>query len=127
MRLGKGKIKLTSKQWPIMMGAQKIFEDICIFENPFPTPEQDMTAKSDAWRFAARLSNVTGVIRDLDKDIEYIVSGLSHTSSLSNVMQLRKMHNNLKSRVVHQVKTNIRTLYGIEGVNGEFFFFFFFL
>ena len=78
-----------------------------------------MTAKSDAWRSAARLSNVKGVIQDMDKDIEHIVSGLSHTSSISNIMQLRKMRNNLKSCVVHQVKTNIRTLYGIESVNGE--------
>ena len=39
-RLGKGKIKLMSKQWAITMGAQNIFEDTCIFENLFQLPNR---------------------------------------------------------------------------------------
>ena len=62
MRLGKGKIKVKSKQLAIMMRAQNIFEDTCVYENPFPTPQLDMITKSDVWRSTARLSNVKGVI-----------------------------------------------------------------
>ena len=76
-------------------------------------------AKPDVWRSAIRLSNVKGVIQDMDKDIKHIVSGLSYTSSISNIMPLHKMRNNLKSCVVQQVKINIRTIYRIESVKCE--------
>ena len=119
MRLGKGKIKVKSKQWAIMMRAQNIFEDTCVIENPFPTPQLDIITKSDLWRSTARLSNVKGVIQHMDQDMRHIISRLPHTSSISNIMQLHKIHNNLKSRIVHQVKITIRTLCGIESVKSE--------
>ena len=79
-----------------------------------------LTAKTDAWRSASRQYNVKGVIQDIDGDIDQIVSRLLHASSISNIMQLRKTRNNMKSRLVHQVKSYIRTLYGIENVQDEY-------
>ena len=35
LQLGKSKRNLTPKQWTIMIGAQRIYEDACIFEAPW--------------------------------------------------------------------------------------------
>ena len=75
LRLRKSKRKLTPKQWTIMMVAPKIYEDACIFETVFPTPPQDMTARIDTWRSAARQCNIKEKIPDLDDDLDPIVSG----------------------------------------------------
>ena len=57
------------------MVAQKIYEDICIFETAFPTPTQDVIARIDTWRSATRQCNIKGKMPDLNDDLDPMVSG----------------------------------------------------
>ena len=57
----------------IQRKAQGICEDAELFEEPFPSPQQDATARVDAWKSASRLSDIKGAIPEKeDTDDKYV-------------------------------------------------------
>ena len=57
----------------ILLKAQGICEDARLFEEPFPSPEQDATARVDAWKSASRLGDIKGAITEMDDtDDKYV-------------------------------------------------------
>ena len=44
----KDEIEITSTQKAIAEKAQSLYEDSCLFENPFPSPHEDVLTKVDA-------------------------------------------------------------------------------
>lgn len=46
-------------------------------EEPFPSPQQDATARVDAWKSASRLSDIKGAIPEMeDMDDRYCTHGV---------------------------------------------------
>ena len=57
----------------ILLKAQGICEDAGLFEEPFTSPQQDATARVDAWKSTSRLSDVKGAIPEMqDTHDEYV-------------------------------------------------------
>ena len=57
----------------ILLQAQGICEDAGLFEDPFPSPQQDATGRVDAWKSASRLSYIKGAIPEMeDTDDKYV-------------------------------------------------------
>ena len=79
IQVRRSKLMLTPLQWAILVKAQPVYEDSCIFETPFPTPQQDMLARVDAWRSAARQCNVKGTVPDMGEKVNTKVSDTLHT------------------------------------------------
>ena len=50
----------------ILLNAQCICEDARLFEEPFPGPQQDATARVGAWKSAFRLSDIKGAIPEME-------------------------------------------------------------
>ena len=57
----------------ILLTAQVKCEEAGLFEEPFPSPQQDRTARVDAWKSASRLSDIKGAIPEMeDTDDKYV-------------------------------------------------------
>ena len=57
----------------ILLKAQGICGDAGLFEEPVPSPQQDATARVDAWKSASRLSEIKGAIPEMeDMDDKYV-------------------------------------------------------
>ena len=57
----------------ILLKSQGICEDARLFEEPFPSPQQDAIARVDAWKTAFRLSDIKGAIPEMeDTDDKYV-------------------------------------------------------
>ena len=80
MSIRRSKLVLPINQWPVLYNCQSILEDVCIFENPFPSAQEEMVAEFDAWRSASRLANIKGEIPELHKDVHQYVSSPLHAS-----------------------------------------------
>ena len=103
---------VTLQESHVMKVAHRIFEDTCIFENPFPTPHQNWTAIYNGCTAALRQCNVKEGIRDINTNVDQMASRtFTHIQILCvKIMQLRKTCNNLKSCIVARVKANNRNL-----------------
>ena len=58
MRIRKSKLALTGVQWAILNKTVGICEDTYIFENPFPTCQEDMRARCNACSIASRQCDI---------------------------------------------------------------------
>ena len=57
----------------ILLKVQGICEDAGLFKEPFPSPQQDATARVDSWESASRLSDIKGAIPKMeDIDAKYV-------------------------------------------------------
>ena len=56
---------ITGPYKAIMEKAQILYEDSCLFENPFPSPHEDVLTRVDTWKSAARLCDVKEEVPDM--------------------------------------------------------------
>ena len=59
---------------------KNICKDSYIFENPFPTGQEDVISKIDAWKTASRQCDIKGKVPDVGRSVDKFVSDNLHAS-----------------------------------------------
>jgi hypothetical protein len=56
----------------ILLYAQSILEDACLFEDPFPSAQQDVMSRIEAWKTASRQYGLKGAIPGMEGVDKYV-------------------------------------------------------
>lgn len=70
----------------ILIKAQNICEDACLFEDPFPDPHQDVIGRVESWKSASRHCGIKGEIPDMNNNVDKYVSNTARFYICSNIM-----------------------------------------
>ena len=78
--------EITGVRLAILLKAQNIIEDSCIFKDPFPNPQQNLLGRVDAWKSASRNCDIKGEIPDLEDGTDKYVSNPLQLCTCSDII-----------------------------------------